>query len=482
MEILHVSAECYPAAKSGGLGDVVGALPKYLNQAGVDTAVILPRYNLKWLNTREYRLLYSSHVQLGAYPISYSIEECLHTERDLGFKMYVVNCPAFFSRGNVYADDNGVPYLDEIERWLTFQQAVIHFVLGLSVKPKVIHCHDHHTGLIPFMMKNCPDYRSLHNIPTIFTIHNGLYQGIYPWQKSHFLPPYFGHAAGILDWNGTINCMAAAIKSSWYFTTVSNGYLEELKYDAGGLEPLINHEWHKAYGILNGIDNAIWDPATDPMIHHKFSGNVIEYKSFNKKHITELFGVRNDVPLFVFIGRLVSEKGANLIPHLIGKFLGEGGAASFIVLGTGEHSIQDGFKHLAHHFKDRVGAAITYNEELSHQLYAAADFLLMPSRVEPCGLNQLYALRYGTVPIVRATGGLKDTVVDFASPQGGAGINFTHFDSGDALMAIYRAMQLYWDMPELFQTLRNKIMHIDHSWENAAGAYIYLYKKAIGVV
>ena len=480
MQILHVSAECYPAAKSGGLGDVAGALPKYLNQAGVDTAVILPRYNLKWLNTREYRILYNSHVQLGAYPIPYSIEECLHTHRDLGFTMYVVNCPTFFSYGNVYADDNGIPYQDEIERWLTFQQAVIHFVLGLSEKPKVIHCHDHHTAFIPFMIKHCPDYHSLHDIPTIFTIHNGLYQGVYPWQKSHFFPSFFGNAAGLLEWHGVINAMACAIKCCWYFTTVSGGYLEELRHDAAGLESLINQEYHKAYGILNGIDNQVWNPATDPMIKYNFSGDIDVYKAANKKQITDLFHVRNDVPLFIFIGRLVSEKGANLIPGVIAKFLGEGGAASFVVLGTGEPSIQDGFKSLAHQFPDRVGAAITYNEELSHQMYAAADFILMPSRVEPCGLNQLYALRYGTVPIVRATGGLKDTVVDFASPQGGAGINFTHFDAGDALMALYRAMQLYWDMPENFRNLRHKIMHIDHSWENAAKAYIYLYQKAVG--
>ena len=478
MQILHVSAECYPAAKSGGLGDVVGALPKYLNQAGVETAVIIPRYNLKWLNTREFRVLYNSYVQLGAYRIPYSIEECLHTRRDLGFTMYVVNCPSFFSRGNIYADDNGVPYTDEIERWLTFQQAVIHFVLGFSVKPKVIHCHDHHTAFIPFMIKYCPDYLSLHEIPTIFTIHNGLYQGLYPWQKSHFFPSFYGHAAGLLEWNGVINAMAAAIKCSWYFTTVSNGYLEELRYNANGLEPLIIQEWHKTFGILNGIDNAIWDPATDPMIKRNFSGDIDVYKSENKKYIADLFSVRNDVPLFVFIGRLVSEKGANLIPEIISKFLGEGGAACFIVLGTGDAGIQENFKNLAHRFPDRVGAAITYNEELSHQLYAAADFLLMPSRVEPCGLNQLYALRYGTVPIVRATGGLKDTVVDFASPQGGAGINFIHFDGGDALFALYRAMQLYYDMPDTFKTLRHKIMQIDHSWENVAGTYIYLYQKA----
>lgn len=481
MKILHVSAECYPAAKAGGLGDVVGALPKYLNLAGVETAVIIPKYSTKWLQTQEYKEIIKGNVRLGMYYAPYSVQECLNT--DLGFTLYVVDAPQYFHRKGIYTDDNGIGYRDDIERWLTFQQAVIHWVMGFNEKPKVIHCHDHHTGLLPFMLRFCPEYSSLKSIPTVFTIHNGQYQGMFSWQNSQIMPFYEADAMGMLEWNGMINPMASAIKCSWCFTTVSPGYMEELRNNSGGLEWLMNNERNKSIGILNGIDADVWNPATDPMLQAHFNGDIAAYKKANKDYVCQRFGIRSDFPLITFIGRIVGEKGADLLPDTIRRFLQQPGvAACFAVLGTGDPSVSNALQRVSFEFNGRMGVILEYNEALSHNLYAGSDFIVMPSRVEPCGLNQMYALRYGTVPIVRAIGGLRDTVEDIAAPEGGAGIRFYQFSPDSLLIAFNRAMRLYWDEPEQFEKLREYDMSIDNSWEKSTNDYLNIYKSITQLV
>ena len=475
MKILHISAECYPAAKAGGLGDVVGALPKYLNDAGVETAVIIPKHRTKWLNAQSYREIMQGSVRLGMDYVPYAIEECLNDT--LGFKLYVVNCPLFFDRTGIYTDENGTGYRDDVERWLTFQQAVIHWIMGLKKKPKVLHCHDHHTGLIPFMIKFCLEYKSLAQIPTVFTIHNGQYQGMFSWQMGQFMPFYDAEASGMLEWKGAINPMASAIKCCWRFTTVSKGYMEELRDDSGGLEWLMDNERPKSIGILNGIDNQVWDPSTDPMIHFRLREEVAEFKNENKKIICERFGLRSDLPLITFIGRIVGEKGADLMPEVIGQFLSQGGAACFAILGTGDPSVSDALARLAFRFNGTLCVSLEYNETLAHQLYAGSDFLMMPSRVEPCGLNQMYAQRYGTVPIVRSVGGLRDTVVDFAGSDEGSGIRFSAFSADDFSFAIIRAMRLYWDEQQRFSALQQYITTIDNSWEKSTNDYVKIYSQ-----
>ncbi len=475
IKILHISAECYPAAKAGGLGDVVGALPKYLNNSGVETAVIMPKHNTKWLNNQLYSEIMRGSVRLGVHHAQYTIEECLNT--DLGFKIYVVNCPQYFERPNIYTDENGTGFRDDVERWLAFQQAVIHWVMGLNEKPKVLHCHDYHTGLIPFMVKHCPEYNLLEDIPTVFTIHNGEYQGMFSWQKTQEMPLFDIEAAGLLDWGGYINPMACAIKSCWRFTTVSPGYMDELRNNSGGLEWLMNNEREKSLGILNGIDAEVWNPATDPLLSIPLNKDVETFKNENKQAICEKFGIRSDLPLLTFIGRIVGEKGADLLPEVISRFLYQGGAATFVILGTGDPSVSEAFRRLSFQFKDNMGVALEYNEGMAHQLYAGSDFLLMPSRVEPCGLNQMYALRYGTVPIVRSIGGLRDTVIDVGEPKKGSGICFTKFNADDLMLALIRAMRLYWDTPASFKTLQKYIMTIDNTWQKSAKTYMDIYKQ-----
>ncbi len=471
MKILHIAAECYPAAKAGGLGDVVGALPKYLNQKGVQTAVIIPKYKTKWLLGQRFKKEIDGTVRIGSYQAPYSVYLCENVS--LGFPLYVVDAPQFFDRPGIYTDANGQGYEDEVERNLVFQQAVLHWILGMKERPHLLHCHDHHTALVPFIVKHCPEYNALKNIPTVFTIHNGQYQGAFSWQKAQSLPFFEAKAASLLEWNNVINPMACALKCCWYFTTVSPGYLSELRQYSGGLEWLMNNERAKSIGILNGIDTQVWNPFTDPMIEYRLTNDVNVYKRENKRAVCRRFRIREDLPLFTFIGRLVGEKGADLLPPLIGSFLYEGAQACFVVLGTGDPSISDALKKMQSHFFGYFDTSLEYNETLAHQLYAGADFLLMPSRVEPCGLNQMYAQRYGTVPVVRSVGGLRDTVTDVASPSG-SGIRFDRFTVEDAKLALYRSVKLYHDSLSL-KSLREKIIGMDHSWEKSVHQYIQIY-------
>ena len=474
--ILHLAAECYPAAKSGGLGDVVGALPKYLNQLGVGAGVVIPKYSLKWINSKQWRERWRGEVRLGNRSISFRVEE-LEGE-NLGFPLHVVDIPGFYDRDGIYADNHsGYGFGDEIERSLLFQQSVLKWVQNWDVKPSVLHCHDHHTGLVPFMVKYCPEYRNLSHIPTVFTIHNGLYQGAYRWQNISSLPFFDSNAVGMIEWGGLINPMASALKCAWRVTTVSPGYLQELMDSSNGLEPLFKSEWRKCVGILNGIDSQIWNPAEDKYLAHQLKDNNIpHFKWQNKADLLEKFNLRSGYPLIVFIGRLVSEKGADLIPQMVREILYHSPQkAVFAILGTGDKRLMQNFAELEREFPSYVGAALEYNEGLAHRIYAGADFLLMPSQIEPCGLNQFYAMRYGTVPVVRSIGGLRDSVPDIGTPDGsGRGIRFDRYAVDDLTMATYRAIKVWHDEDYLY-TLRTKIMGLDFSWETAAQRYIEQY-------
>lgn len=474
MKVLHVSMECYPAAKSGGLGDVAGSLPIYLNRAGTDTAVVMPKFGTKWLNKQSYKEVFAQHIKLGEEFIWFAIEEV--TSADLGFPLYVANIPSKFDRPGVYSDPGGDWYRDEVERSICFQQAVLKWVVGMQWKPKILHCHDHHTGLIPFMVRHCIAFQSLRNMPTVFTIHNGAYSGAFSWDKYHLLPYFDAAARGLLDWGNAICPLAAGIKCCWRLTTVSPGYMDELQYDSNGMESLIRSEMGKASGIINGIDTDIWDPAKDPMITHRFDGKDVKaYKASNKEQLLNKFRIIPDLPIITFIGRLVREKGADLLPETIRRTLGSGIRAGFIILGTGDKALMDTFASMQHQLSGYFDVALEYNETLAHQLYAGSDFLIMPSRVEPCGLNQMFACRYGTVPVVRSVGGLRDTIPDIGE-QAGRGIRFDHFNADDASMAIYRATRVYAS-EEAMDGLRERIMQADFSWERSANAYAALYES-----
>lgn len=476
IQVLHVSAECYPAAKTGGLGDVVGSLPKYMTAGGMLTGAVIPKYALKWIHNHEWTTVYHGTVRVDWRHRNFEVQQL--TGNPLGFPLFVVDIPWLYDRPGIYNDPSGAPYGDEVERYLVFQQAVLHWLLSFPwyERPRVVHCHDHHTGLIPWMMKHCPEFQELAPIPTVFTIHNGQYQGAFSFKNLHLFPYFEAWSRSLLDWNGAINPMACAIKCAWAVSTVSQSYLYELHESSLGLEPLLRQEWQKEWGIINGIDAQVWDPATDPMVQHRFDGDIAAFKQRNKQALCEWFGLPDDVPLISFIGRIVGEKGADLLPDAFKQYLHHGGRVAFLVLGSGERWTENEFRSMAYHYPGRFNAVIDYNEALSHQIYAGSDFLIMPSRVEPCGLNQMYSMRYGTIPIVRAVGGLKDTVPDVGAADGtGRGIRFDHFSVDEAVHALHRAVSMWHNSPDIVAWLRSKIMAIDFSWERTIQSYLRMY-------
>lgn len=468
MTIYHISAECYPVAKVGGLADVVGALPKYQKKAGHDAKVVMPGYHNKFTRENEFEKVHSGKLKLGWFAFHYDV---LREATDkLGFELYIIAIPELFDRPNVYSYD------DDTERFTAFQIAFLNWLIESDQYPDIVHCHDHHTGLIPFMVQNSYNYQPLQHTPLVVTIHNGQYQGWFGFDKLHYLPDFDRSRTGFLEWGGMINPLAAAIKCAWKVTTVSPSYLDEIANAANGLENLLRFERPKSVGILNGIDDEVWNPSTDPMLDANYDVTTLaQGKKANKEKLCVQFGLNPDNPLFTFIGRLVYEKGADLLPEAFGHALSQyGHNISILVLGSGDTSVEHQLDALKGYFPANYNTYIGYNEALSHLIYAGADFLLMPSRVEPCGLNQMYALRYGTIPIVRKTGGLKDTVVDFG--DGGFGICHDQAKVFDINYSINRAMGLYADRPR-FESIRERIMDIDHSWDSVAGDYISLYQS-----
>jgi len=472
MEIIHVSAECFPVAKAGGLGDVVGALPKYQNGLGHTAKVVMPMYRTKFLYQNSFELVHEGGQYLGGHWFHYSIIR--EKTNKLGFDLFLVDINGLLDREKIYGYD------DDTERFIGFQIAVCDWLNSWQNKPDIIHCHDYHTGLVPFMMQYCNGFSGLANIPSVFTIHNAEYQGQFGWNRSNLLPPYDTWKSGMLEWRNAINPLASAIKCAWKVTTVSPSYMEELKHSAGGLEDLLVYEQGKCTGILNGIDTDVWNPQTD----HLLAGNYDEHtfkegKHANKKALCDRFGLDIEKPLIVFIGRLVGEKAADVLPDAIRSSIYQHhGDVNFLILGSGEPTIESRLEAVKNQLHGFVSTYIGYNEGLSHMMYAGADFLLMPSRVEPCGLNQLYALRYGTVPMVRSTGGLKDTVKDFGDWQG-FGIRFDHASVEDITYSVGRAVDLYKNKQDLLHWMCSYMMQIDHSWDHSAKEYIALYQSLI---
>ena len=313
MEIVHIAAECYPVAKVGGLGDVVGALPKYQCELGHVAKVVMPMYRTKFLIDNQWELVHEGDQHIGPHNFKYAVIR--EKTNKLGFDLYLVDINGLLDREKVYG------YEDDTERFLAFQTAVCDWMNKWQHVPDIIHCHDHHTALIPFMVKYCFEFRQkLAEVPTVFTVHNAQYQGWISWDKYYLLPAFDSWKWGMLDWNKTINPMAAAVKCAWKVTTVSKSYLEEMRDAANGLENLFQFEQGKSMGILNGIDTEVWDPHTDTMIAKNYNTEFVEKGKWkNKKEIAGQFGLDPDKPLISFVGRLVGEKAADLLPDAISQ-------------------------------------------------------------------------------------------------------------------------------------------------------------------
>lgn len=469
MEILHVSAECYPMAKAGGLADVVGSLPKYQQNGGHVAKVVMPMHRTKFLYNNEWETVHKGNFTMGPFNFDFTVIK--EKTNKLGFDLYCVDIYGMLDREKIYGYD------DDTERFMAFQLAVTEWLATWQHHPDVIHVHDHHAALVPFLLRYCYKYNHLAKIPTVLTIHNAQYQGWMGWDKISYFPAWDTWKWGMLDWDNTINPLACGVKCADKVSTVSPGYMDELMQSANGLESLFNYERGKCSGILNGIDYAVWDPEKDTYILDNFSLEDYEHgKKLNKKKLCDDFGFDIKYPLFIFIGRLVGEKAADLLPQAFNTAFSQyQGKFCCLVLGSGETAVEKALDVIKHTWFGYYHSQIEYNEKLSHQMYAGADFILMPSRVEPCGLNQMYAMRYGTVPVVRRIGGLKDTVIDYGEDNG-YGICFNNASVEDIVYSIGRGIELYSNKKKLAE-VRKKMMQINNSWEASAQKYIDLYQS-----
>ncbi|MDX1479176.1 MAG: glycogen/starch synthase [Saprospiraceae bacterium] len=468
--MLHISYECYPFAKVGGMADVVGALPKYQTALDARASVVMPHFNRDWDQYGTLESVFEGGFHLDWEYIRFVVLR--HPEVE-GFELYSVGIPGKFDRPEIYS------YRDDVQRSVAFQRAVLTWLSAMdaATRPQVLHCHDHHTGLIPFMAAHAYEFAELNRIATCFTIHNAAYQGAFSWDLLRLLPAFHGDRSGLLDWNDAINPLASAIKCAWHFNTVSRGYLDELFHSGHGLEGLIRSEAGKASGILNGIDTAVWDPASDPLLEVHLKRSIDVFKRKSKAEVCAGTDLDPKLPIYLFIGRLAYEKGADMLASILGDFMSHYDDVQCIVLGSGDPQIENKLRHLEQFFHRRARTFIMYNETLAHRLYAGCDFLLMPSRVEPCGLNQMYCMRYGGIPIVRRIGGLRDTVEPL-SESGGNGYVFDHLEINEVRNVLSASRRLYQDGKQMSK-VRQRNISIDFSWEHSAKQYLDTYASLL---
>ncbi len=467
MKIVHVAAECYPVVKTGGLGDVLGALPKYLNSIkGVEAVVVLPFVENDYVRNSTFEVDYRFVMPHGINQLQVEVLR----NNSLAFSLYMVKIEGFTHRTKVYGYD------DDDYFFTAFQIATLNWLHQWEEQPDVVHCHDYHTGFIPFLMSHAHQYPKFRDIPSIFTIHNAEHQGVMSWRVVDTFPWFDTWQLNLLEWNDKLNAMASAIKCAWRVTTVSSQYMQELIDAETALAPLFQAETSKCMGILNGIDNKEWNPEDDKFLEHHYNvKTVANGKEKNKKAFCKQFGFDETLPLVVFIGRFAAQKGVDVLADAIWRSINQSEQKiSFFIMGSGDAELSRGLEEMNAATNHQFNCYVGYNEELARQVYAAADFLVMPSRFEPCGLNQFYALRYGTVPIVRTVGGLLNSIIDI-NDKNGNGIRFIQINSNDLLHSFWRAEELYHHK-EQFKALREFIMCQDFSWEKAAQDYLQLYK------
>ncbi len=476
MQIIHISAECFPIAKVGGLADVVGALPKYQETSGISSKVIMPFYENKFTiqHLEELESTFIGEINLGEKLYNYKVLKL--PKQVLGFEVFLIKIENLTDRPNVYG------YPDDVERFTAFQKIVCDFLVNFKEKPNVVHCHDHHTGFIPFFMSYSMAHKKLQHIPSIITIHNAQYQGDFSYDKMYYLPDFNIENAGLIDWYGRINPLATGIKCAWKVTTVSSNYLGELQKVANGLEGLLRSEKAKSIGILNGVDSQVWNPSTDSMLKFNFNKKTINKgRQGNKEWLCNKFNLDPKLPLIAFIGRFVYEKGSDLLSEVVSQVLEkENKEVNLLLLGSGNPETENQLRELQNRIQGKFNTFIGYDEELSHIIYGGADFLLMPSRVEPCGLNQMYAMRYGMLPIVSNTGGLKDTVIDIDQGEEGFGIVLNPVNVHEICFAIQRAIDVYANKA-FFKAKRKQLMNIEHSWDKSAQEYIKMYQSLVNI-
>ncbi|MCQ6274482.1 glycogen synthase GlgA [Bacillus sp. V3B] len=470
MKILFAVSECVPFIKSGGLADVAGSLPKELIRLGADVRIIMPKYGIiSEQYKQEMKKIAEFTVQVGWRNQYCGIE--MYTYDNVIF--YFVDNERYFKRDRLYGYD------DDGERFAFFNQAVLESLEHLSFYPDVIHCHDWHTGMIPFLLKKKYQKKKAYaKIRTVFTIHNLQFQGIMPKEalKDLFdLDNQYFHVDE-LEFYGNINFMKGAIVAADKITTVSPTYMHEIQTDYYGekLNGLLIKRKDDLSGILNGIDEEIYNPAWDEKIVQKYSPVNIQYKEANKLYLQERFALPElEVPLITMVTRLTKQKGLELIRRVFHEIMAEN--IQMIILGTGDPEFEHFFREMEYQYKDKFKAYIGFDDTIAHQLYGGTDLFLMPSKFEPCGLGQLIALKYGALPIVRETGGLNDTIQSYNEITcEGNGFSFTNFNAHDMLHTFRRAIDVY-DDKGVWSQLRKTAMEMEFSWAQSAAKYNQLY-------
>ena len=472
MKVCFIAAEAAPFVKVGGLGDVIGSLPKALRQLGVDARVVLPLYSS--IDRERFGLKYKAYqfVDLGW---RHSYCGIFETEVD-GVPCYFIDNEQYFNRDSIYGQ------IDDGERFAFFSKAALEILPALDFKPDVVNVNDWHTALsvIYLDVLKSREAEFYKDMKSVLSIHNIEFQG-------RFNPYEMGNLFGLenkyfdaLIYNGDLNLLKGAIQLADRINTVSETYAREIldPYFSYGLDKILTVEQGKLRGIINGIDVDKFNPKTDPMIPVNYDLNTFEDKVQNKLAFQKEMAleVNADIPLIGMVTRLTHQKGIDLILQASEEILKTG--AQLVVLGTGDAHYESALRSLEHYRHDRVRSILLFSNEMSAKIYAASDLFLMPSKTEPCGLSQLISMRYGTVPVVHRVGGLRDTVIPFTGVEGN-GFTFESFQAGDMMDAIYRAVTCFYQSPDEWKQIIKNNLQKDVSWEQSAKKYLDLYHEVV---
>jgi len=478
MKLVFVTAEADPFAKTGGLGEVTGSLPAFLHKQGIDVRVIMPKYSSI---SKEFQKEFK-HLAHFDVPVAWRKQYCGLDEMVYqGVPYYFIDNEYYFTRPQVYGE------YDDAERFAFFSRAALESLIHIpGFKPDILHCHDWHTALIPLMLKEFYSREPLYYpIKTVFTIHNLKYQGI-------FAKEVLGDILGLgmeffkengLEFHGAINFMKGALLYADQITTVSPTYAEEIQNPFYGesLDGMLRERRGFLTGILNGIDNKVYDPLNDPNLVGPYH-DIAFAKEENKKHLQSSLGlpVTGDTAVLGMVSRLVDQKGLDLLAHVLEEILELD--IQMVVLGTGEHEYEEMLRFMASKYPEKLALRLEFSDQLAHQIYAGADMFLMPSRFEPCGIAQMIAMRYGTVPIVRETGGLKDTVFPYNDLTGtGNGFSFVNYNAHELLFTVQRAVGIYQTNKLIWNSIRSRAFKSNFSWNRSADAYIEIYKSLLHI-
>lgn len=474
MKVLFVASEAHPFIKSGGLGDVAGSLPKELAKKGVDVRVVIPKYkNIKMKDKIWHKKSFDVYV-------GWRCKYCgVFEYKQDGVTYYLIDNEEYFGRDGLYG------FYDDGERFAFFDRAVLNMLKQIDFQPNVIHCNDWQTGMIPVLLRL--EYQKdlfYAGMRTVYSIHNILFQGCY---AKEILPELFGYDYETyrnksVEFDKGVSFMKGGINYSDYISTVSYSYAREIQTPEYGerLDDLLRCRAGALRGIVNGIDYDDYNPATDNYIYKKYDVNAISNKATNKESLQKELGlyINGNTPIIGMVTRLTSQKGLDLLVNIADRLLQQD--VQLVILGTGDKHFEDHFKWLDYRYGQKVSANIKFDNTLAHKIYAASDMFLMPSLFEPCGLGQLIALRYGTIPIVRETGGLKDTVFPYNQYDGsGNGFSFCNFDADEMFNVIQYAIGIYYDKRQWNRIVKHA-MNSDNSWGKSAEGYINMYRELSG--